>query len=52
MKFPMKQTGMRFFFFTFGVEGRREALSRLVRGEKRPVLSEAGVHGISPPTPL
>lgn len=42
MKFPMKQTGMRFFFFTFGVEGRREALSRLVRGEKRPVLSEAG----------
>ncbi len=42
MRFPLIHTGRRFFFFTFVVEGRRQVLSRLVRGEKRPVLMEAG----------
>ncbi len=42
MKFPLIHTGRRFFFFTFVVEGRRPVLSRLVRGEKRPVLLPDG----------
>lgn len=42
MKFPLIHTGRRFFFFTFVVEGRRSVLSRLVRGERRPVLLPAG----------
>ena len=42
MRFPLIHTGRRFFFFTFVVEGRRQVLSRLVRGEKRPQLTEAG----------
>ncbi len=42
MKFPLIHTGRRFFFFTFVVEGRRPVLSRLVRGERRPVLLPAG----------
>ncbi len=42
MKFPLINTGRRFFFMTFVVEGRRNVLSRLVRGEKRPILTEAG----------
>jgi len=42
MRFPLVHRGRRFFFFTFTVEGRRRVLSRLVRGEKRPVLSANG----------
>ena len=42
MKFPLIHTGRRFFFFTFVVEGRRPVLSRLVRGERHPVLLPAG----------
>jgi len=57
MRFPLIHTGRRFFFFTFVVEGRREVLSRLVRGEKRPALLPAGegvvelwrgLHGLDP----
>lgn len=49
--------GLQFFFLTFCVRGRRAVLSRLVEGEKRPVLSRAGecvkalwlaVHGFNP----
>lgn len=48
--------GLQFFFLTFCVRGRRAVLSRLVEGEKRPVLSRAGecvkalwlaVHGLN-----
>ena len=42
MKFPLIHTGRRFFFLTFIVEGRRPVLSRLVRGERRPVLLPSG----------
>ena len=42
MNFPLIHTGRRFFFFTFVVEGRQPVLSRLVRGERRPVLLPAG----------
>ena len=42
MNFPLIHTGRRFFFFTFVVEGRRHVLSRLVRGERRPVLLPPG----------
>ena len=42
MKFPLIHTGRRFSFFTFVVEGRQPVLSRLVRGERRPVLLPAG----------
>ena len=42
MKFPLIHTGRRFFFFTFVVEGRQPVLSRLERGERRPVLLPAG----------
>ncbi|MBQ7179271.1 MAG: hypothetical protein IJS08_17775, partial [Victivallales bacterium] len=42
MKFPLVNTGRRFFFFTFVVEGRLPVLSRLERGQKRPILLPAG----------
>ena len=42
MRFPLIHTGRRFFFFTFVVEGRRQVLSRLERGAKRPVLTALG----------
>ena len=42
MKFPLVNTGRRFFFFTFVVEGRIPVLSRLERGQKRPILLPAG----------
>ena len=47
MKFPLIHTGRRFFFFTFVVEGRQPVLSRLVRGEKRPVLLAAGERAVA-----
>ena len=42
MRFPLIHTGRRFFFFTLVVEGRRQVLSRLERGAKRPVLTALG----------
>ena len=42
MRFPLINTGRRFFFFTFAVDGRRPVLSRLERGEKRPILLPDG----------
>lgn len=42
MRFPLIDTGKRFFFFTFTVEGRRDILSTLIRGEQRPRLSLLG----------
>ena len=42
MRFPLIHTGRRFFFFTFVVEGRRQVLSRLERGARRPVLTALG----------
>lgn len=42
MKFPLIHKGVRFFFFTFVVKERHPILSRLVREEKRPLLTERG----------
>jgi REP element-mobilizing transposase RayT len=42
MRFPLIHTGRRFFFLTLVVKGRQPILSRLVREEKRPVLTALG----------
>ncbi len=42
MKLQFRHHGKQFFFFTACLEGRPQVLSRLVEGEKRPELTEAG----------
>lgn len=42
MRFPLIHTGRRFFFFTLAIKERRPILSRLIRGEPRPILTPLG----------
>ncbi len=42
MKLQFRHHGKQFFFFTACLEGRPQVLSRLVEGEKRPVLTAMG----------
>ncbi len=42
MKLHFRHHGKQFFFFTACLEGRPQVLSRLVEGEKRPILTPAG----------
>ena len=42
MKLEFRHSGLQFFFVTLTLEGRPQALSRLVEGEARPALLPAG----------
>ena len=42
MKLEFRHSGLQFFFVTLTLEGRPQALSRLVEGEARPTLLPAG----------
>lgn len=42
MHFPLRHSGLRFFFLTLATEGRCPVLSRLVRGASRPEETETG----------
>lgn len=57
MKLQYIHRGLQFFFVTVALEGRPQVLSRLVEGEKRPVLTPLGevvkamllaLHGVFP----